>query len=212
MYLTREFFNFCGPLSKPGAQCFTRARSSDKQHTTERLPYSQKFSPSPAIFVLYYFLRDKIFVNVVKGPHICYAIFNTGDKKNSWIKFSPMRINGEIGENFLLAKVSSCTILIHGLAYMVFSWDFWNSSQWSLKIKQRERQRSLKYVVEGYQQLNICTNPSTQHIHVFLPIWVVSIEEVCMAQVSFIKNVAQPPDGIKWEHTKINRVPLIASF
>ena len=46
-----------------------------------------------------------------KGHHILYAIFNTG-QTISMIKFSPMSEGGEIGENFLLAKISTCTVCI----------------------------------------------------------------------------------------------------
>ena len=51
-------------------------------------------------------VMEKIFANTVNtGRHILYAMFNTG-QKFSMIKFSPMRAGGEIGENFLLAKIS----------------------------------------------------------------------------------------------------------
>ena len=45
-----------------------------------------------------------------KGHHILCVIINTGQKIHV-IKISPMRADGEIGKNFLLAKIS---------AYMVF--------------------------------------------------------------------------------------------
>ena len=45
-----------------------------------------------------------------KGRHILYVIINTGKKKIRIIKISPMRADGEIGENFLLAKISAYTV------------------------------------------------------------------------------------------------------
>ena len=53
------------------------------------------------------------------GCHICYAIFNTGEKKKFVDKiFAKMRAGGKIGENFLLAKISSCTVFV--LTLMVY--------------------------------------------------------------------------------------------
>ena len=44
-----------------------------------------------------------------KGCHILYVIINTGQKIRV-IKISPIRASGEIGENFLLAKISVYTV------------------------------------------------------------------------------------------------------
>ena len=46
-----------------------------------------------------------------KGRHILYVIINTGQKIRV-IKISPMRADGKIGENFLLAKISAYTVSI----------------------------------------------------------------------------------------------------
>ena len=45
---------------------------------------------------------------MLQGCHILYAIFNTGQKKNSVLIFLSMRAGGEIGENFLMAKFLQC--------------------------------------------------------------------------------------------------------
>ena len=45
-----------------------------------------------------------------KGCHILYVIINTGQKIRV-IKILPMRADGEIGKNFLLAKISMYTVL-----------------------------------------------------------------------------------------------------
>ena len=44
-----------------------------------------------------------------KGHHILCAIINTGQKIHV-IKISPMRADGEVGENFVLAKISVYTV------------------------------------------------------------------------------------------------------
>ena len=44
-----------------------------------------------------------------RGHHILYVIINTG-KKSLRIKISAMRAGGKIGENFLLAKISTYTV------------------------------------------------------------------------------------------------------
>jgi hypothetical protein len=55
-----------------------------------------------------------------EGHHILYAIFNTG-QKISVINFSPMRAGGEIGENFLLAKITYMVLhLPHPLIHLLF--------------------------------------------------------------------------------------------
>ena len=53
---------------------------------------------------------DIIFHQCGKGHHILYVIINTGQKIHV-IKISPMRADGEIGENFLLEKISVYTVI-----------------------------------------------------------------------------------------------------
>ena len=43
---------------------------------------------------------------MLQGCHILYAIFNTG-QKISMLKFLSMRAGGEIGENFIITKIST---------------------------------------------------------------------------------------------------------
>ena len=46
-----------------------------------------------------------------KGRHILYVIINTRQKIRV-VKILPMRADGEIGENFLLVKISVYTVLL----------------------------------------------------------------------------------------------------
>ena len=66
-----------------------------------------KFSPSPATFVLF---CGKFFTHAVKVA-ISSMQSLTQDKKNLRVKFLPMRAGGEIGENFLLVKISTYMVL-----------------------------------------------------------------------------------------------------
>ena len=74
--------------------------------------YGIKLSSSPAVFV---FTRDKLFTNAVK-----VTISTKHRRKNSWIKFLPIRAGGEISENFLLAKISCYTVLFGRRGYIIF--------------------------------------------------------------------------------------------
>ena len=71
------------------------------------IPYTTKFSPDknfakPCIAEIFGGIN---FRQRGKGRHILNVIINTGQKIRA-IKFSPIRADGEIGENFLLAKIS----------------------------------------------------------------------------------------------------------
>ena len=55
------------------------------------------------------FLWDKIFANALKVA--TSAMLSLTQEKNLRIKFSLMGAGGEIGKNFLLVKISSCTVL-----------------------------------------------------------------------------------------------------
>ena len=60
-----------------------------------------------------------------EGHHILYVIINTG-QKNLCGKISPMRADGEIGKNFLLAKISAYTVCTSMLSYTQFHYFFLN--------------------------------------------------------------------------------------
>ena len=73
--------------------------------------YSRKFLPDKHFAIPSYPCITEIFAGITfrqcgKGPHIFCVIISTGQKIR-WIKISPMHAGGEIGENFLLAKIFS---------------------------------------------------------------------------------------------------------
>ena len=84
------------------------------------IQYSQKFSldkispiASPGTFVLQKINIHGInFHQYAKGCHMLYVIINTGQNIRR-TTFSPTRPGGEIGENFLLAKISGYTVTYH---------------------------------------------------------------------------------------------------
>ena len=62
--------------------------------------------PSLTTFVLHKHSVEQIFANALKGCHFL-------DVNHSGIKtFSPMRADGEIGENFLFAKLFVCMEMV----------------------------------------------------------------------------------------------------
>ena len=64
--------------------------------------------PPPATFVSQKYFTKLIFASTVK-----IAISFMYRRKNLQIKYLPMRAGGEIGENFLLAKISSYIIVLY---------------------------------------------------------------------------------------------------
>ena len=78
------------------------------------VPYTTKFSLGKNFAKPSYLCIAEIFGGINfhqcgKGRHILNVIINTGQKIRT-IKISPIRADGEIGENFLLAKISVYTV------------------------------------------------------------------------------------------------------
>ena len=78
------------------------------------IPYTTKISLDKNFAKPSYLYITKIFGEINfricgKGHHILNVIINTG-QKICGIKFSPIRADGEIGETFLLAKISVYTV------------------------------------------------------------------------------------------------------
>ena len=88
-------------------------------HLTKISPNPDSRIPPSLSFFHYALLIAEIFGGINfrqcgKGCHILYVIINTR-QKICMIKISPMRADGEIGENFLLAKIS--TYIVYWYVY-----------------------------------------------------------------------------------------------
>ena len=78
------------------------------------LPYTTKFSldknfANPSYLCIAEIFGGINFHQCGKGRHVLNVIINMGQKTHV-IKISPIRTDGEIGENFLLAKISAYTV------------------------------------------------------------------------------------------------------
>ena len=84
-------------------------------HTCNRFTVYNKISLNKNFAKLSYLCIAEIFGGInfrqcCEGRHILNVIINTGQKIHA-IKISPIRADGKIGENFLLAKISVYTII-----------------------------------------------------------------------------------------------------
>ena len=81
------------------------------------IPYTTKFSLDKNFAKLSYLCIAEIFGGInfhqcSKGHHYLNVIINTGQKIRA-VKLLPIRADGEIGENFLLVKISVYTVHKH---------------------------------------------------------------------------------------------------
>ena len=101
------------------AQCHSDVYSyingnSRTEHIRIQIPYTTKFSLDKNFTKPSYLCIAEIFGGIhfrqcCKGHHILNVIINTGQTIRA-IKISPIKANGEIGKNFLLAKISTYTV------------------------------------------------------------------------------------------------------
>ena len=112
------------------------------QHLAQDLEYRirenfrlTKILPTPDTLCIAEIFVGIKFRQCHKGYHILYVIINTG-QKICVIKISSMRADGEIGKNFLLAKISMHTVYWNtGVLYFDISWDIRSYCQWSRSIQ-----------------------------------------------------------------------------
>ena len=98
---------------------FSKGLSTYTQDTY--IPYTTKFSLDKNFAKHSYLCVAEIFGGINfcqcgKGHHILNVIINTGQKIRV-TKISPIKADGKIGKNFLLAKISVCTV--HEIVYDV---------------------------------------------------------------------------------------------
>ena len=89
-------------------------RSQARTRWEYNIPYTTKISLDKNFAKPSYFCIAEIFCGIYfrqcgKGPHILNVMINTGQKIHA-IKISPIRADCEIGETFLLAKISAYAV------------------------------------------------------------------------------------------------------